>query len=197
MIHAVAELTQTDEGEVIFAEIQPSYSPTLETSVEKIEQYQPGPRTNIYAREADGSDQYGRRNENIKAYYTRLWRYHQRWDDDQHGRREFKDKIAITQALASSLPVSIYERNEAVVFVRSHTGRHFNQYGGIPAMALGAFAAIRDEVISARAEQVSDQLDDLLERRLSAFDCFIKICEQHDVDWYSASTKVKELRNKE
>ncbi|TYT61772.1 hypothetical protein [Natrialba swarupiae] len=197
MVCPVAELTQTAEGEVVFSDIRPSYSPTSRTSVDEIAQYQPGSRTDIFACEADESDQYGRRGESAEAYYTRLWRYHQRWDDDRYGRREFKDKIAVTRALGSSLPVSTYERREAVVFVRSHNGRRFNQYGGILAMALGAFAAIRDEVISARSQQLSDQLENPLERRLSTYDCFIDVCEQHDVDWYSAYTKVKAIRNRE
>lgn len=197
MVRPVAELTQTAKGEMIFAEVRPSYSPASRTSVDEREQYQQGPRTNLFAREAGERDQYGRRGESAEAYYARLWRYHQRWDDDRYGRREFKDKVAVTRALASSLPVSPYERREAVVFVRSHNGRRFNQYGGILAMALGAFAAIRDEVISVRSEQVNDQLENPLERRLSNYECFIEICEQHDVDWYDAHTKVKEIRNRE
>jgi len=193
----VAELTQDAEGDVVFASIAPSYSPPSRPAVARMQRYRSGPQTNFFAREAAPTDQYGRRGERAETYYTRLWRYHHGWDDDQHGRRTFNDKIAITQALASALPVSAYERREAVVFVRSHSGRRFNQYGGIPSMALGALAAIRDEEISARAKQVSDQLDNPLERRLSSDDGFIDICDQHDVDWYAASTKAKEIRNRE
>jgi len=197
MIHPIAELTQTDEGDVVFTTIRPSYSPTSKIAVDRTAQYRKGAKTDLFARDAGTADQYGRRGERAEAYYARLWRYHHQWDDDRHGRRTYKDKIAVTQALAGALPVSVYERREAVVFVCSHSGRRFNQYGGLPAMALGAFAAIRDEEISARSTQVSDQLENPLERRLSASGCFIDLCEQHDVDWYAAYTKAKEIRNRE
>lgn len=190
MVRPVAELTQTAEGEVVFAEVRPSYSPASSISVDKLEQYQSGPQTNMFAREADEDDQYGRRNESAEAYYTRLWRYHQRWDDDRYGRREFNDKVAVTRALAGSLPVSAAERREAVAFVISHDGRRFNQYGGIVGMALGAFAAIRDEVISERAAQLADPFA----RRLSRYECFQEICDQHDVDGSGARKKVKQIR---
>jgi len=197
MIHPVAELTQDGDGNAVFATVEPSYSPPSRSAVSKMKRYRLGPETNFFAREAATADRRGRRGERAETYYTRLWRYHHGWDDDQHGRRALKDKIAITQALAGALPVSVSERHEAVLFVRSHTGKRFNQYGGLPAMALGAFAAIRDETISARVKQVSDQLDNPLERRLSSDDGFIDICDQHDVDWYAASTKAKEIRNRE
>jgi hypothetical protein len=193
MYHPVAELTRVGEENAVFAEVRPSYTPRSETSIDITEQYQPQARTTIYAREADESHHYDQRGESAESYYTRLWRYHQRWDDDRSGRRTLKDKIVITQALASSLPVSAYERREAVMFVQAHSGRRFNQYGGLPGMALGAFAAIRDEVLSGRASQ----LDDPFERRLISCDRFTEICEKHDVDGSSAHKKAKRMRRDE
>lgn len=174
----IAELTRIEEGEVVFAEIRSPYQRDQQSETSG---HQTPARSFFYARDADPESEIN---------YDRLWRLHHRWDDDRIGRRAFKDKVAVTEALAHSLPVSTYEQREAVEFVRLHDGRRFNQNGGILGMALGAFAAVRDEVISARFGQISDPL----EQRLTFKQRFKEICRQHDIDPVQARKQAKRMR---
>jgi hypothetical protein len=160
---------------------------------ERPSNYQSTARTTFYARDADEtyhSDHAGR---DAETYYGRVWKYHHRWDDDRSGRRTFKDKLSVTRALASSLPVSKYEQREAIHFVQSHNGKQFNQYGGLIGMALGALAAIRDETISDHKGHLQDPLD----WRLTNVERFTEICDRHDIPAVDARKKAKQIRHED
>ena len=196
MVELVAELTMTEAGEMKFDGIRPSYSSARRSrriSDDAPPGSQLGARTTLFARDAPETETSDRRGENAQRYYDRLWRYQHRWDDDRIGRRTFKDKVAVTQAFASSLPMSRAERHEAVAFVQTHDGRRFNQYGGILGMALGTLAALRDETVS----DYGERLDAPLERRLTNCDRFVKMCARHDVDGIAARKKAKAIRREE
>jgi hypothetical protein len=196
MVEPVAELTMTEEGEMVFTEVRPAYSTARQSrriSDDTPPGYQPAARTTLFARDTPEAETSDRRGEDAERYYDRLWRYHHRWDDDRMGRRAFKDKVSVTRALASSLPMSQAERHEAVAFVRAHDGRRFNQCGGILGMALGTLAALRDETVSDYAAR----LDAPLERRLTNCDRFVEMCARHDVDGAAARKKAKAIRREE
>jgi hypothetical protein len=181
MITTEAVLTQTEEGETVFAKLRSPRQPSSRQILSDDSAMQrTHARTTFYARNAE------RPNQN---HYERLWQYQHRWDADNSGRRTFNDKIAVTEALASSLSVSMYEQNKAVEFVSTHDGTHFNQNGGIVGMALGALAAIRDEVLSASARTT-----DVFEQRLVSKSQFEMICEKHNVDGWKACKHAKKMQ---
>lgn len=125
--------------------------------------------------------------------YDRMWRYHHGWDNDDSGRREYNDKIAVTQALADELPITIWEKQCALNIVLQTNGRSFNRCGGLEALVLGAFAYIRDKEIS-ESQFNSENYEDMMNNRIVGSKKYKRVCENHNVDYYKAYKQVKKLK---
>lgn len=123
--------------------------------------------------------------------HNRRWLYHNGLYSDDQGKREYKDKIAMTQALADELPVTKWEQQRALHIILNLNMLQFNRIGGLEAGILGTLAFIRDSEL-AKNKMRSEDNNDIMSKRIVYLDKYKKLCEQFGVEYHDAVKKVKQ-----
>lgn len=123
--------------------------------------------------------------------HTRMWLHHSGWYSDDTGRREKKDEIPLTQALADELPITNYEKQRALDIVLELNKLRFNRIGGTVAAILGTLAYVREESIANDRLHTADQ-EQLMELRIVDSDPYQNLCSQFGVSYHDALKKVKQ-----
>jgi len=151
-------------------------------------------QTTLYAEESrkyniDSDDV---RKPNLEEFYNRMWKHHHGWHDDSTGRREKKDKVAMTQSLADEFPITKWEMKSAVHLVLKTNGRKFNRYGGLEALVLGAISYIRErEISSGNFDHMN--VDQRMNARIVGSDKYDDLCDKHNVDGSKAHKQIKRV----
>lgn len=123
--------------------------------------------------------------------HNRRWLYHNGLYSDDQGKREYKDKIAMTQALADELPVTKWEQQRALHIILKLNMLQFNRIGGLEAGILGTLAFIRDSELT-KNEIRSEDENNIMSKRLVYSDEYKELCEQLGVEYHDAVKKVKQ-----
>lgn len=147
--------------------------------------------TTLYARDESGDSADPNSVTLPERAYTRMWRHHSGWYSDDTGRREVKDQIAMTQALADELPITSYEEERALDILSELNKLRFNRIGGTVAAILGTLAYVREESIANGHLHTTDQ-DELLELRIVDSDPYQNLCSKFGVSYHAALKKVKQ-----
>lgn len=124
--------------------------------------------------------------------HNRRWLYHNGLYSDDQGKREFKDKIAMTQALADELPVTNWEQQRALHIILNLNMLKFNRIGGIEAGILGTLAFVRDLELT-KSKTGSGDIEELMSKRIIYLDKYKKLCGNHGVKYHKAIKKVKKI----
>lgn len=123
--------------------------------------------------------------------YNRMWLHHNEYYSDDTGKREFNDKIAITQAIADELPISEYEKKRSVELVLELNMKHFNRIGGLEAGILGTIAFVRDAELSNRTSNKSS--NEILDKRMINSDEYKQLCDRLNIEYHKSLKKAKKL----
>jgi len=166
-----------------FSDYRESMMRTYQSTSHEIE-------TTLYARDESDSTINSSSVKLPERAYTRLWSYHSGWHSDDTGRREEKDQIAMTQALADELPITNYEKQRALDIIQNIKKKQFNRNGGTIAAILGTLAYVREESLSEGRVHTTDP-DQLMELRIMRSDSYQELCSQYDVDYHDALKQVK------
>lgn len=151
-------------------------------------------QTTLYARDCreDNKEKESSQKPTPEEFYDRIWKYHHGWNNDTSGRREQKDKIALTQALADEFPISKRETRSAIKLVLETNGRKFNRYGGLEALVLGAIAYVRDLEISSGNFSHMDY-EQKIEARIIGSNKYNIMCNNLGVDGSKAHRQMKRV----
>jgi len=124
--------------------------------------------------------------------HNRRWLYHNGLYSDDQGKREYKEKIAMTQALADELPITKWEQQSALKIILNLNMLQFNRIGGLEAGILGTLAFIRDSELS-KDRFRSEDSGEIMSNRIVNSDSYQDLCEQFGVDYHDAVKKVKRV----